>query len=126
MGNVSLFSTRDLLPSERRFVTAMRELGYGRFESLEIHHGEFVLDPWPTTVRSVKFGHPTTSQPGAGPDAFELKNQIAELFAHVRSVHAGVIRVLEVRGGLPFCMEIADEPGHGGGRSVPGGHRQLS
>jgi len=117
-GNESLASTHDLRPSERRFVTAMQELGYGRFESLRIQRGEFALDPWPTTVRSVKFGHPTPSQMGGGSDEFELKKQIAELFAHVRSMHAGMIRVLEVRGGLPFCMEIADEPDHDGGRSA--------
>ena len=118
MGNEFLVSTHDLHPSERRFVTAMQELGYGRFESLEIHHGEFVLEPWPTTVRSVKFGHPAPSQMGGGSDEFELKKQIAELFAHVRSIRAGMIRVLEVRGGLPFCMEIADEPDHDAGRSA--------
>jgi hypothetical protein len=102
-------STRDLRPSERLFVTAMQELGYGRFEFLRVQRGEFVLDPWPTTVRSVKFGHPTSSQCG-GADEFELKKQICELLAQVRRIDAGVIRVLEVRGGLPFCMEIADEP----------------
>jgi hypothetical protein len=117
-GNESLVSTHDLLPSERRFVTAMQQLGYGRFESLRIQRGEFVLDPWPTIVRSVKFGHPPPSQMGAGSDEFELKKQIAELFAHVRCIRAGLIRVLEVRGGLPFCMEIANDPDNDGGRSA--------
>ncbi len=46
MGNKSLVSTHDLRPSERRFVAAMQELGYGRFESLRIQGGEFVLDRW--------------------------------------------------------------------------------
>jgi hypothetical protein len=36
-----------------------------------------------------------------------LKQQTAQLFEFVRSVDAGEIRVLEVRGGLPFAMEIA-------------------
>ena len=76
MSNESLVSTHDLRLSERRFVTAMQELGYGRFESLEIQRGELVLDPWPTTVRSVKFGHPAPSQMGAGSDEFELKNKL--------------------------------------------------
>jgi len=49
-------STRDLSPTERQFVLAMRELGFGHFEFLRIERGELVLDPWPTTVRSVKFG----------------------------------------------------------------------
>ena len=37
-------STRQLRPSERAFVTALRKLGYGRFESLQIRRGELVLD----------------------------------------------------------------------------------
>ena len=44
--------TRDLLPSERRFVEAMSDVGFGRFELLRIEHGELVLDPWPITVTS--------------------------------------------------------------------------
>jgi hypothetical protein len=108
MRNESLVSTRDLRPSEHRFVTAMQELGYGRFESLRIERGEFVLDPWPTSVRSVKFGDATPNRPGNQPGEFELKQQTAQLFQFVRDVDAGEIRVLEVRGGLPFTMEIAN------------------
>ncbi len=65
-------STRDLLPSERTFVTAVSRLGFGRFEYLRIERGELVLDPWPTVVRDVKFG---SQDPGAAkiaPDDFEL------------------------------------------------------
>jgi hypothetical protein len=94
--------------SERRFVTAMQELGDGRFESLRIGCGEFVLNPWPTIVRSVKFGDATPSRPNSQSGAFELKQQSAQLFEFVRSVDAGEIRVLEVRGALPFTMEIAN------------------
>jgi len=99
-------STRNLLPSERTFVTAMSHLGFGRFEYLRIEHGELVLDPWPTVVRDVKFG---SQDPGASkipPDEFELKPQVAELFEYVRSVDAGEIRTLEIKHGLPFSMEI--------------------
>ena len=99
-------SIGDLRPSERRFVRAMQQLGYGSFESLRIHNGELVLDPWPATVRSVKFGTATTNQPDSRSEEFGLKKQIAELFAHVRNTEVGVIRVLEIRGGLPFYMEI--------------------
>ena len=42
----------NLRPSEIRLIAAMQQLGYGCFESLRIHAGEFVLDPWPTAVRS--------------------------------------------------------------------------
>jgi hypothetical protein len=99
-------STRDLLASERTFVAAMTGLGFGRFEFLRIHHGELVLDPWPTIVRDVKFG---SHDPGAArtvPPDFELKPQVAELFEYIRDVEAGEIRTLEVKCGLPFSMEI--------------------
>jgi len=101
-------STVDLRPSERRFLNAIRELGHGRFESLPIRDGELVLDPWPSTLRSVKFGNPTPNRPLSLPADFELKDRIAEFFAYVRTIEAGVIRVLEVRGGLPFCMDVTD------------------
>jgi hypothetical protein len=101
-------SIRDLRPSERRFVRAMQELGHGRFEALRIRQGELVLDPWPATIRSVKFGSPNPNLPMCAAAEFALKKQIDEFFAHVRAVDSGVIRVLEVRGGLPFCMDLAD------------------
>jgi hypothetical protein len=65
-------STRDLRPSERRFLAAMQQLVHGRFESLPIRQGELVLAPWPTTIRSVKFGNATpklTGRPKTGEHA---------------------------------------------------------
>jgi hypothetical protein len=101
-----LVSTRDLLATERRMIAAMRTLGFGRFEYIRIERGEIVLNPWPTSVREVKFG---SRDPGAAkvPAAeFDLKPQVAELFEYVRAVDAGEIRTLEVKNGLPFSMEI--------------------
>ena len=49
-------STRNLLPSERRFTAGMQQLGFGHLECLRIKRGELVLDPWPPTIRNVKFG----------------------------------------------------------------------
>jgi hypothetical protein len=48
----------------------------------------------------------TTNQPGFETGQFERKKQVAELFAQVRTINDGMIRVLEVRGGLSFSMEI--------------------
>lgn len=101
-------STRDLRPSERRFLAAMQRLGHGRFEAMQIQHGELVLEPPPTAVRSVKFGTATPNSPSQPADECELKQQVAQFFGFVRSVDAGEIRFLEVRGGLPFAMEIAE------------------
>ena len=98
-------TTHDLLPSEVGFVAAMQQLGFGRFEHLQIRGGELVLNPGPVTVRDVKFGSPvTTGKPSAVTS--ELRPQIAEFFSYVRDVDAGEIREVEVRHGLPFSMEI--------------------
>lgn len=108
-------ATLDLLQSERRFLAAITDLGFGRFEFLRIERGELVLDPWPSTVRGVKFG---SEEPAArrGSEEFELKRQVAELFEYVREVEAGEIRCLEVRHGLPFSMEIEHRQDPNGGR----------
>jgi hypothetical protein len=102
--------TRDLRPSERRFLAAMQQLGHGRFETIQIREGELVLDPWPVAVRSVKFGTPTSNRPEHPSRAFDLKQEVAQLFEFIRGADAGEIRVLEVRGGLPFRMDVADQP----------------
>ena len=59
-----------------------RDAGTGlrSVESLRIEGGEFVLDPWPTFVRSVKFGDATPNRPDNQSDEFELKQQTAQLF----------------------------------------------
>lgn len=106
--------TTDLLATERCFVTAMNDLCFGRFEFLRIERGELVLDPWPTTVRGVKFGASDATAHKPLPDQFELKVQVAEFFEYVRTVDASEIRCLEIRHGLPFSMEIE----HGQHRGV--------
>ncbi len=110
----------DLLPSEVVFVSAMQQLGFGRFQYLQIRGGELILNPAPVTVRDVKFGSPvTTGKPAAFTE--ELRPQIAEFFAYVREVDAGEIREVEVRHGLPFSMEI-ELPG--ARKAVPQGGRR--
>ena len=99
-------TTQDLLPSEVVFIVAMQQLGFGRFEFLRIENGELALDPWPTTVRGVKFGSEDPGTSRTPPDKFQLKRQVVELFEYVRAVDTGEIRCLEVRHGLPFSMEV--------------------
>jgi hypothetical protein len=65
-------------------------------------------EPAYSAFRSVKFGNAIPNRPPSEPVDFELKNQAAEFFAYVRTIEVGVIRVLEVRGGLPFCMDVMD------------------
>jgi hypothetical protein len=103
-------TTCELLPSERIFLDAMHRLGYGRLEAVLIEKGELVLDPWPSTIRQVKFG---ASDPACEKETrteFRLKAQLAELFEYVRSVDAGEICLSEIGGGLPFAIQIVQAP----------------
>ena len=105
----------DLMPSEQRFLAAMRAVGFGRFEYVQIRDGQIVLDPWPVAVRDVKFGAEAAGELGAHPE-FQLKSQVAEFFEYTRAVDAGEIRTLEIRHGLPFSMEVELAARHSGGR----------
>jgi hypothetical protein len=97
----------DLLPGERRFLAAMREVGFGQFEFVQIREGQIVLDPWPTAVRDVKFGaDASASEERVTHLECQLKRHVAELFEYTRAVNVGEIRTLEIRHGLPFSMEI--------------------
>jgi hypothetical protein len=84
----------------------MHDLGFGRFESLRIERGQVVLDPWPTTIQDIKFGA-CANLPEPSAHDLMLKHQLVAFFEYARSVESGVIRTLEVRGGLPFAMTIA-------------------
>ena len=108
-------STRDLRPSERQFVAALEQLGFGRVEFVRIHSGELVLDPCPMTVQLRKFGAAET-EPCKRSAEFELKKATAELFEYIRRVDEGEIRSLEVRHGLPFAMEVDYRPDKDGGQ----------
>ncbi len=114
-------TTRDLLLSEVAFVTAMQQLGFGRFEFLRIYKGELVLDPWPTTVRAVKFATEDPIKTRKSMDEFALKRQVIELLDYVRAFDTGGIRCLEVRHGLPFSMEVALAGAHEAAGVVPRG-----
>jgi hypothetical protein len=116
MTNERPTSTADLLPSERRFLAAMQQLGYGRFESIRILRGELVLAPWPTTVQRVSFGAAKArSRTPSG--AFDLKRQVVHFFEYVRAIDHGEIRSLAVLDGSPISMEVqrpgANEVDHG-------------
>lgn len=102
--------THDLSPSERRFLAAMNELGFGRFEFLRIEHGELLLDPWPKNIRDVKFGSQDATPHKGLDDAFELRPAVVEFFEYVRAVEEGQILCLTVKHGLPFSMQIERRP----------------
>lgn len=108
--------TGDLTAPEQLFLAAMREVGFGRFEYIQLRKGQIVLDPSPVAVRDVKFGAEAADERTTRPDC-QLKRQVAEFFEYTRDVEAGEIRTLEIRHGLPFSMEVELAAQGRGGRA---------
>jgi hypothetical protein len=106
-----LRTTKDLCPSERRFLESIRELRFGYYECLRIVRGELVLDPWPKTIQVVKFSAENSATCGTLEGEFLLKRQISDFVEYVRGIEAGEIRRLEIRHGLPVTMELEPERG---------------
>jgi hypothetical protein len=105
----------DLTVPEQRFLAAMRDVGFGRFEYVQIRKGQIVLDPGPVAVCDVKFGAEAARENTVRPDC-QLKRQVVEFFEYTRDVDAGEIRTLEIRHGLPFSMEVELAGRQRGGR----------
>jgi hypothetical protein len=95
---------RELVAAERQLMTAMQQLGFGRFECIPIRHGTPILDPWPTTIRYLKFGAQTVV--GDFGNEYQLKHQAVDFLGCLRRIEFGEIRLLEFRHGLPFSAEI--------------------
>jgi hypothetical protein len=99
-------SSKYLSPSEFSFLNAMRTLGFGRYEQVQIRNGEIIVMPWPTSIQAVKFGGHFVPETSINTESPALKQQETELFDYIRGVKAGEIRTLEIRHGIPFSMEI--------------------
>src|SRR5580698_73427 len=105
----------DLLPSEKLFLADWTEKRFGRYEGLRYENGQLVLNPWPKSVKNVRFGSREQIAIKAT-QAFELNEEVADFFEFVRAAGMGEIHCLEVRHGLPFLMEIESRPDAKGGR----------
>ena len=99
-------TTLDLLPSERILISGITVLRNGRIQSIAVRNGQVLVEPFPKTIRDVKFG--TIDQPhSTKSEEFALKRQVADLLEYIRSIDSGEILVLEVRGGVPVFMRVA-------------------
>jgi hypothetical protein len=95
----------DLFPVESLFLADWEDKRFVRYEGVRYEGGRLVLNPWPKTIKSVKFGSRDQGVRRQQGD-FELKQEVAEFFEFVRTAGEGEIHRLEIRHGLPFSMEI--------------------
>jgi len=96
-----------LSPARRQLLLRLQSINFGRLENLRLQDGEPLLET-ATTVREIKFGGDNAPRPETDLMDFQLKAQIIELFSHFDRIRDGVVRLLEVKHGLPFKMNVED------------------
>ena len=97
-----------LSPARRQLLLRLQTLNFGRIENLRLQDGEPVLDPPPRVVREIKFGGDNSPRPEADLRDFQLKAQVIELFRHFDRIQNGVVRLIEIKHGLPFKMNVEE------------------
>ncbi len=101
----------DLSAPQQRLLTLMREIRFGRIESLTVRSGSPVFDRHPVIFREIKFGGESgTQRPIASAD-FALKAQVLELFDQLQRLGDGLVERLEIKNGLPFRMTVKETTG---------------
>lgn len=105
---VANITKASLTPSQRKLLTEMQRINFGRIEALSVRRGEPVLDPPPRVVREIKFGGENGARPEVGKADFELKAQVCDLFTQLEAMGDGVVRCIEIKHGLPFRMTVEE------------------
>jgi hypothetical protein len=96
-----------LTAGRRRLLELFQQANFGRVERLTVKSGEPIFDPPPRIVREIKFGGDNGPRREMEVGDFQLKSQIVELFNHFDELRDVTIKVIEIKHGLPFRMEVA-------------------
>jgi len=104
--NAKTPTVSSLSPACGRLFEILREIQFGRVESLHVRHGEPVFEPAPRVVRHHKFGSPTCQAKPVQP-ATQLKQEVVDLFEFLKGFGDGVVTLIKVAEGLPLAAETA-------------------
>jgi len=102
----SLTTKSSLSADQARLVDLLQVTNYGYIERLKFHDGEPVFEPPPRIIEKRKMGCDNGPRPEAGLTDFWLKRQIIELLDLISDIGDGELLTIEVRGGLPFLVEL--------------------
>jgi hypothetical protein len=98
-----------LSAAQKRLISTMQDINFGRIENLVIKNGEPVFNPVPVVVREIKFGGDNKPRGESALVDFALKSEVVELFKYFKSMRNGMIQCLEIKHGLPFKMDVSEE-----------------
>lgn len=95
-----------LTAPRQRLLRLMQEINFGRIEGLLVQGGEPIFSPPPQVVREIKFGGTNGPCSEAADRDFALKASVREMFDQFCAIEDGRVRVLEIKHGLPFRMDV--------------------
>ena len=106
----SVASKADLPPAGVWLVELMQGIGFGCILDLSVRGGKPTFDPPPRVMRKLKIGGENGPRPEARAADFALKREVLEFFEHLERLGNGVVRRIEVKGGLPFSLDVEEGP----------------
>lgn len=99
----------ELSPERRQLIERMQTVNFGRIHQLQVRGGEPAFTPMTRVERQIKFGGENQPRPEAALADFELKGNVVELFESFERLGNGIIKQLEIKGGLPFVMTVEEQ-----------------
>ena len=109
----------DLTPRQLRLVREMQRIRFGCIERLLVRDGEPVFEPGLTqSLRKIKIKGRNRPHPAITAEDSRLKAEVVELLEHLREIGHGMVRSLTVFDGLPFDLDVEEDPEDDPGMAV--------
>ncbi len=100
---------KTLSEPRRRLVELMQTLDFGRIHGLAVRNGEPDFGRGFRAVRTVKMAGDNSPGPENYSEDFVLKHEVINLLEHFDRLGDGIMRLIEVKHGLPFIIEIEED-----------------
>lgn len=99
----------ELTDAEKKLLTLMSEIGFGRIENLEISRGAVALTPESRKVSSASFEHADNIHKASRTDGnFLLTDKHIRFINMLRGIKKGTLHSIQITAGLPVRAEIEE------------------
>ena len=109
----------DLTSRQLQLVHEMQRIRFGCIERLLVRDGEPLFEPGLTqSLRKIKIKGRNRPHPAITAEDSLLKTEVVELLGHLREIGHGMVRSLTVFDGLPFDLDVEEDPEDDPGMAV--------
>lgn len=99
----------ELTDAEKKLLTLMSEIGFGRIENLEISCGVIALTPESRKISSASFEHADNIHKASRTDGnFLLTDKHIRFINMLRGIRKGTLHAIQITAGLPVRAEIEE------------------